>query len=60
MAKLIDIMDLIGLNIGMLTFKLREIMELKMDNLELNPSFIKQINKSLESENRKRIGAEIQ
>lgn len=65
MAKLVDATDLIGLSLGMetyqvKTFKFRETLELKMGNPEPNPSFRKQINKSLESENQKRIGAETQ
>lgn len=65
MAKLVDATDLIGLSLGMetyqvKTFKFRETLELKMGNPEPNPSFQKQKNKSLESENQKRIGAETQ
>ncbi len=63
MAKLVDATDLIGLSLGMetyqvKTFKFRETLELKMGNPEPNPSFRKQIKKSSESENKKRIGAE--
>jgi len=65
MAKLVDATDLIGLSLGMetyqvKTFKFRETLEFKMGNPEPNPSFRKQTNKSSESENQKRIGAETQ
>jgi len=44
MAKLVDIVDLIGFSFGMETyqviiFKFRETLEFTMDNPELNPVF---------------------
>ena len=48
MAKLVDATDLIGLSLGMetykvITFKFSESLELKMGNPEPNPVFQKQI-----------------
>ena len=62
MAKSVDATDLIGLSLGMetyrvITFKFRETLELKMGNPEPNPVFRKEIKVS---KARKRVGAETQ